>query len=221
MNRIFCHYHSDMCTTDVWLPYQPFHILSKVYVHFQPCVFCHTVPSSYGLHVLCRWATVNTQTWGCGHRFDWAESNNKPRWQQLCLASRELCICDGARRSASNLKFIFPQGRISLTNVSERKDKMRLGMTLTSNPKDNSFVVRMPDSAPVRFCVKSCQIRDRSTTLNAACLHFPLVFQACGPLWSYECGSSYYSTGICSRVNASFKFSRTIAPAFQSKLYIN
>ncbi|MBN3289577.1 ITA11 protein, partial [Polypterus senegalus] len=32
-------------------------------------------------------------------------------------------------------------GRISLTNVSERKDKMRLGMTLTSNPKDNSFVV--------------------------------------------------------------------------------
>lgn len=69
-------------------------------------------------------------------------------------------------------------GRISLTNVSERKDKMRLGMTLASNPKDNSFM-------------------------------------ACGPLWSYECGSSYYSTGICSRVNASFKFSRTIAPAFQ------
>ncbi|XP_033844801.2 integrin alpha-11a [Periophthalmus magnuspinnatus] len=69
-------------------------------------------------------------------------------------------------------------GRISLTNVSERKDKMRLGMTLASNPTDNSFV-------------------------------------ACGPLWSYECGSSYYSTGICSRVNASFKFSRTIAPAFQ------
>ncbi|XP_028679015.2 integrin alpha-11a [Erpetoichthys calabaricus] len=69
-------------------------------------------------------------------------------------------------------------GRISLTNVSERKDKMRLGMTLTSNPKDNSFVT-------------------------------------CGPLWSHECGSSYYSTGICSRVNASFKFSRTIAPAFQ------
>ncbi|KAJ8406427.1 hypothetical protein AAFF_G00300010 [Aldrovandia affinis] len=69
-------------------------------------------------------------------------------------------------------------GRISLTNVAERKEKMRLGMTLASNPKDNSFV-------------------------------------ACGPLWSYECGTSYYSTGICSRVNASFKFSRTIAPAFQ------
>ncbi|KAM6942884.1 integrin alpha-11a isoform 2-T2 [Xenentodon cancila] len=76
-------------------------------------------------------------------------------------------------------------GRISLTNVSERKDKMRLGMTLTSNPRDNSFV-------------------------------------ACGPLWSYECGSSYYSTGICSRVNASFKFSKTIAPAFQRcELYMD
>ncbi|KAG9341195.1 hypothetical protein JZ751_019634 [Albula glossodonta] len=50
-------------------------------------------------------------------------------------------------------------GRISLTNVSERKNKMRLGMTLASNPKDNSFVV--------------------------------------------------------SGINSSFKFSRTIAPAFQ------
>lgn len=46
-----------------------------------------------------------------------------------------------------------------------------------------------------------------------------VLLQACGPLWSYECGSSYYSTGICSRVNASFKFSRTIAPAFQSKTH--
>ncbi|KAG7473347.1 hypothetical protein MATL_G00094710 [Megalops atlanticus] len=69
-------------------------------------------------------------------------------------------------------------GRISLTNVSERKNKMRLGMTLNTNPKDSSFV-------------------------------------ACGPLWSYECGSSFYSTGICSRINSNFKFSRTIAPAFQ------
>uniref|UniRef100_A0A6Q2YAP8 VWFA domain-containing protein n=1 Tax=Esox lucius TaxID=8010 RepID=A0A6Q2YAP8_ESOLU len=69
-------------------------------------------------------------------------------------------------------------GKVSLNNVSERKDKMRLGMTLTSNPTDHSFVT-------------------------------------CGPLWSYECGSSYYSTGICSRVNEGFKFSRTIAPAFQ------
>ncbi|XP_031704505.1 integrin alpha-11a [Anarrhichthys ocellatus] len=86
--------------------------------------------------------------------------------------------CSVSRRTNGNGCSKLNLGRISLTNVSERKDKMRLGMTLTSNPKDNSFV-------------------------------------ACGPLWSYECGSSYYSTGICSRVNASFKFSRTIAPAFQ------
>uniref|UniRef100_A0AAQ4RI06 Integrin, alpha 11a n=1 Tax=Gasterosteus aculeatus aculeatus TaxID=481459 RepID=A0AAQ4RI06_GASAC len=86
--------------------------------------------------------------------------------------------CSLSRRTNGNGCSKLNLGRISLTNVSERKDKMRLGMTLTSNPKDNSFV-------------------------------------ACGPLWSYECGSSYYSTGICSRVNASFKFSRTIAPAFQ------
>ncbi|KAM9409913.1 integrin alpha-11a [Pholidichthys leucotaenia] len=86
--------------------------------------------------------------------------------------------CSLSKRTNNNGCSKLNLGRISLTNVSERKDKMRLGMTLMSNPKDKSFV-------------------------------------ACGPLWSYECGSSYYSTGICSRVNASFKFSRTIAPAFQ------
>ncbi|KAI1889416.1 hypothetical protein AGOR_G00162650 [Albula goreensis] len=85
--------------------------------------------------------------------------------------------CPMSRRPNNNCAKLN-LGRISLTNVAERKDQMRLGMTLASNPKDNSFV-------------------------------------ACGPLWSYECGTSYYSTGICSRVNASFKFSRTIAPAFQ------
>ncbi|XP_072529869.1 integrin alpha-11 [Salminus brasiliensis] len=69
-------------------------------------------------------------------------------------------------------------GEISLKNVIERKDKMNLGMSLASNPKDNSFV-------------------------------------ACGPLWSYECGSSLYSTGICSRVDSNFNFTRSIAPAFQ------
>uniref|UniRef100_A0A3P9AZH8 Integrin subunit alpha 11 n=1 Tax=Maylandia zebra TaxID=106582 RepID=A0A3P9AZH8_9CICH len=69
-------------------------------------------------------------------------------------------------------------GELTLNNVSERKDKMRLGMTLTSNPKDSSFVT-------------------------------------CGPLWSHECGSSLYSTGICSRVGRNFKLSNTIAPALQ------
>ncbi|XP_059190805.1 integrin alpha-11 [Centropristis striata] len=69
-------------------------------------------------------------------------------------------------------------GKLSLDYVSERKDNMRLGMTLTSNPKDNSFVT-------------------------------------CGPLWSHECGSSLYSTGICSKVGRNFRLSHTIAPALQ------
>ncbi|MEQ2200962.1 Integrin alpha-11, partial [Xenoophorus captivus] len=86
--------------------------------------------------------------------------------------------CALSKRTNGNNCSKLNLGKISLTNVSERKDRMRLGMTLVSNPKDSSFV-------------------------------------ACGPLWSYECGSSYYSTGICSKVNASFKFSRTIIPAFQ------
>ncbi|XP_074989355.1 integrin alpha-11 isoform X1 [Caretta caretta] len=69
-------------------------------------------------------------------------------------------------------------GRVTLSNVSERKDNMRLGLSLTTNPKDKSFL-------------------------------------ACSPLWSHECGSSYYTTGMCSRVNSNFRFSKTIAPALQ------
>ncbi|XP_078539587.1 integrin alpha-11 [Lissotriton helveticus] len=69
-------------------------------------------------------------------------------------------------------------GRVTLSNVSERKDNMRLGLSLTTNPKDNSFV-------------------------------------ACSPLWSHECGSTYYTTGMCSRVNSNFRFSKTVAPALQ------
>uniref|UniRef100_A0A452U626 Integrin subunit alpha 11 n=1 Tax=Ursus maritimus TaxID=29073 RepID=A0A452U626_URSMA len=69
-------------------------------------------------------------------------------------------------------------GRVTLSNVSERKDNMRLGLSLATNPKDNSFL-------------------------------------ACSPLWSHECGSSYYTTGMCSRVNSNFRFSKTVAPALQ------
>ncbi|KAK7893106.1 hypothetical protein WMY93_022258 [Mugilogobius chulae] len=69
-------------------------------------------------------------------------------------------------------------GKLSLDNVSERKDGMRLGMSLTSNPRDSSFVT-------------------------------------CGPLWSHECGSSLYSTGICTRVGRNFRLSHTLTPALQ------
>uniref|UniRef100_A0A8C6SAU8 VWFA domain-containing protein n=1 Tax=Neogobius melanostomus TaxID=47308 RepID=A0A8C6SAU8_9GOBI len=69
-------------------------------------------------------------------------------------------------------------GKLSLDHVSERKDGMRLGMSLTANPRDSSFVT-------------------------------------CGPLWSHECGSSLYSTGICTKVGRNFRLSHTIAPALQ------
>uniref|UniRef100_A0A3P9IL96 VWFA domain-containing protein n=1 Tax=Oryzias latipes TaxID=8090 RepID=A0A3P9IL96_ORYLA len=69
-------------------------------------------------------------------------------------------------------------GKVSLDNVSERKEQMRLGLTLISNPKDDSFVT-------------------------------------CGPLWSHECGSSLYSTGLCTRANRNFKATHTFAPALQ------
>uniref|UniRef100_A0A8C2DK61 Integrin, alpha 11b n=1 Tax=Cyprinus carpio TaxID=7962 RepID=A0A8C2DK61_CYPCA len=92
------------------------------------------------------------------------------------IDTRHAKIIEGSKEA--QFGYTVQQHEISLNNVSERKEKMRLGMTLTSNPKDNSFV-------------------------------------ACAPLWSYECGSSYYSTGICSRVNSSFSFTHSIAPAFQ------
>nr|XP_020471461.1 integrin alpha-11-like [Monopterus albus] len=69
-------------------------------------------------------------------------------------------------------------GNLSMGTEFEVKDNMRLGMTLTSSPKDSSFVT-------------------------------------CGPLWSHECGSSLYSTGICYRISRSFRPSHIIAPALQ------
>ncbi|KAM9294066.1 integrin alpha-10 [Gastrophryne carolinensis] len=40
-------------------------------------------------------------------------------------------------------------------------------------------------------------------------------FVACAPLWSQECGSSMYSTGICASVDKSFRPTGTIAPTAQ------
>ncbi|EDL26027.1 integrin, alpha 11 [Mus musculus] len=51
------------------------------------------------------------------------------------------------------------------------------------------------------------------TKLNLAGSLCPMW--ACSPLWSHECGSSYYTTGMCSRVNSNFRFSKTVAPALQ------
>ncbi|XP_007542943.2 integrin alpha-11-like [Poecilia formosa] len=93
------------------------------------------------------------------------------------LQTGDVYKCPLDIKSSSNCSRL-DLGKLSLDNVTERKDKMRLGMTLTSNSKDNSFVT-------------------------------------CGPLWSHECGSSLYSTGICTKANRNFKLTQTIAPALQ------
>ncbi len=42
------------------------------------------------------------------------------------------------------------------------------------------------------------------------------VWQACAPLWSQECGTSMFSTGICASVSDDLKPRETIAPTSQS-----
>uniref|UniRef100_W5MH20 Integrin subunit alpha 10 n=1 Tax=Lepisosteus oculatus TaxID=7918 RepID=W5MH20_LEPOC len=44
----------------------------------------------------------------------------------------------------------------------------------------------------------------------------PDGFVACAPLWSQECGTSVFSTGICASVDNSFQPKETIAPTAQS-----
>ncbi|KAF2973904.1 hypothetical protein EK904_001763 [Melospiza melodia maxima] len=77
---------------------------------------------------------------------------------------------------------------------------MRLGLSLATNPRDSSFLVSsMPGNVGWEF----------------GNVHRDGKAAACSPLWSHECGSSYYTTGMCSRVNSNFRFSRTVAPALQ------
>ena len=40
-------------------------------------------------------------------------------------------------------------------------------------------------------------------------------FMACAPLWSRACGSSVFSSGICARVDASFRLQGSLAPTAQ------
>lgn len=42
------------------------------------------------------------------------------------------------------------------------------------------------------------------------------VWQACAPLWSQECGTSMFSTGICASVSDDLEPRETIAPTAQS-----
>lgn len=110
-----------------------------------------------------KFCQVTLQIRGCRDCFGCTDSHNKPKSHMELLfglwrmAHLFIYIWVCASKILS-VRFIFPEGRISLTNVSERKDKMRLGMTLTSNPKDNSFVVRgsltFIGSAILRYNIK-------------------------------------------------------------------
>lgn len=76
-------------------------------------------------------------------------------------------------------------GRVTLSNVSERKDNMRLGLSLATNPKDNSFLVRATcptlspnpsPSAPWTLCLGCWMCHDIHTlhsTHQTACPHTP------------------------------------------------
>lgn len=46
---------------------------------------------------------------------------------------------------------------------------------------------------------------------------FVFVRQACAPLWSQECGTSMFSTGICASVSDDLEPREPIAPTAQSK----
>uniref|UniRef100_A0A452SRA4 Integrin alpha-2 n=1 Tax=Ursus americanus TaxID=9643 RepID=A0A452SRA4_URSAM len=41
-------------------------------------------------------------------------------------------------------------------------------------------------------------------------------FLTCGPLWAQQCGSQYYTTGVCSDVSADFQLLTSFAPAVQA-----
>uniref|UniRef100_A0A3Q2Y3S5 VWFA domain-containing protein n=1 Tax=Hippocampus comes TaxID=109280 RepID=A0A3Q2Y3S5_HIPCM len=61
---------------------------------------------------------------------------------------------------------------------------------------------------------------DDGTTFNSSSSHANHVMtrlcgQTCGPLWSHECGSSVYTSGVCTHVGEHFQILETVIPAFQ------
>ncbi|XP_043344474.1 integrin alpha-2 [Cervus canadensis] len=71
------------------------------------------------------------------------------------------------------------QTSTSISNVTEMKTNMSLGLTLTRNVGTGGFLT-------------------------------------CGPLWAQQCGSQYYTTGVCSDVSPDFQLRTSFAPAVQT-----
>ncbi|KAI4561304.1 hypothetical protein MJG53_012366 [Ovis ammon polii x Ovis aries] len=71
------------------------------------------------------------------------------------------------------------QTSTSISNVTEMKTNMSLGLTVTRNLGTGGFLT-------------------------------------CGPLWAQQCGSQYYTTGVCSDVSSDFQLRTSFAPAVQT-----
>ncbi|XP_026512070.1 integrin alpha-10 [Terrapene carolina triunguis] len=77
------------------------------------------------------------------------------------------------------------------------------------------------NSACAKVNLGDMALRNVSTQIRN--MHFGMTlldnkedgFVACAPLWSQECGTSMFSTGICTRVDGSFQPAETIAPTAQ------
>eukprot|EP00070_Physeter_catodon_P042333 XP_028349227.1 integrin alpha-2 [Physeter catodon] len=71
------------------------------------------------------------------------------------------------------------QTSTSISNVTEMKTNMSLGLTLTRNVGTGGFLT-------------------------------------CGPLWAQQCGSQFYTTGLCSDVSPNFQLLTSFSPAVQT-----
>lgn len=98
-------------------------------------------------------------------------------------------------------KFLPPTpGRVTLSNVSERKDNMRLGLSLATNPKDNSFLVRAAHPtvflSPRPSCPMYPLLRAREAGGELTCPYMTLALCPPGCLSTRSRSSS--STGFLS-----------------------
>ena len=56
--------------------------------------------------------------------------------------------------------------------------------------------------------------------ISHVCCHCSRFLKTCGPLWAQQCGSQYYTTGVCSDVSPDFQFRTSFAPTVQSKWWM-
>ncbi|KAI2655411.1 Integrin alpha-10 [Labeo rohita] len=110
-------------------------------------------------------------------------------------------------------------GENAFQNISRNLKNSHLGMTLTPAASDGflrvkqraseySFWDGVTHSSPWRMPTKTSA---HSTDV----MNPTLQIQACAPLWSQECGTSLFSTGICASVTNDMEPKEVIAPTAQ------